>query len=489
MRRALVLAVLSIAMTGQSAAAKAPSRSRDFAAMGLAKSICSAVFVSGREPREALETSALKYVPARLLRRLLSGARGTRWSLDREHRSVSVAVDGFRAVAGFFGSQGCVLLPEVDGVYGKGSALRRLFFTPKTVTTSLPDPEDLPWPMGDAVDASPEAGVDAARLERAVAAAFADGAHTVAFVVLHHGRIVAERYDAGTTRETLIESWSFGKSLLATLVGVMVQRGELGLRDPVGLVEWQSDPADPRREIEVRHLMQMSSGLRCSGLGQPAAEWERAVPDHFYVTAGAIDAHRFAVSRPADAAPDEVALYRNCDVLVLGALLQRKIEAAGRDYFAWPQRDLFDELGIRKLIVEPDPYGNLLFSSHVYAAARDWMRIALLYLNDGMWQQERLLPAGFGEFVGTPAAAWRSRKLGDRALGRYGAMFWSNSDGTWSELPRSSYYMVGTGGQRLFIVPDRELAILRMGRPAGQTEGLLALQESLELLMPALGPR
>jgi CubicO group peptidase (beta-lactamase class C family) len=285
--------------------------------------------------------------------------------------------------------------------------------------------------MGDRLPKAPATGIDMERLESAVEAAFANPADlTAALVVVHRGRLVAERYALGTGRDTQLESWSMGKSVTATLVGMLVQEGELRLDQPAPVAEWRHH-GDPRGQITVAHLLRMSSGLRFSfptiegyeGTARPALAtllWS-GVPDHVRIYTGMEDVFRFAIDAPAEHTPGRVGRYRNSDPLVLGAIVRRILEARDDDYLSWPQRALFDRIGVRRQVLETDVHGNFILTGYDYGTARGWARLGLLYLNDGIWQGERLLPEGFVEFVSTPAPAW-SEPL-------YGGLFWLNRTG------------------------------------------------------------
>jgi CubicO group peptidase (beta-lactamase class C family) len=365
-----------------------------------------------------------------------------------------------------------------------------LAFDPVRVESSLPPPETLDWPMGDRLPKAPATGIDMERLESAVEAAFANPADlTAALVVVHRGQLVAERYALGTGRDTQLESWSMGKSVTATLVGMLVQEGELRLDQPAPVAEWRHH-GDPRGQITVAHLLRMSSGLRFSfptiegyeGTARPALAtllWS-GVPDHVRIYTGMEDVFRFAIDAPAEHTPGRVGRYRNSDPLVLGAIVRRILEARDDDYLSWPQRALFDRIGVRRQVLETDVHGNFILTGYDYGTARGWARLGLLYLNDGIWQGERLLPEGFVEFVSTPAPAW-SEPL-------YGGLFWLNRTGR-APLPDDTYWMGGDGEQRVTIVPSLDLVVVRLGHVAGGDTAVAGLARSLELVAAAVRGR
>ncbi|MCH7750221.1 MAG: serine hydrolase [Acidobacteria bacterium] len=443
----------------------------DFGAQGTAKVICSAVFVSGRDLDDAVRNSTPDFLPPADRRRLLAGDDAAVFlDLDRQEKMVRVTAHGFTGRAKYYGDQGCVILPP-----GAGG----VFFDPVEVRTTLPDAMTQPWPMGDAPTGAPwPAGIDRAAVTAATDAAFADGGLTAAFVVVHKGRIIAERYGQGADRDTQLESWSMGKSLTATLLGLLVEEGHLGLHDPAPVPLWRQDPEDPRSRIRVSDLMRMSSGLLFTHASQPRWEWGREIADHLYIYAGGIDAFHLSITRAAEFPPNTVGRYRNSDPLTIGYIIRHTVERMGKTYLTWPQQALFDRIGIREQVMEPDPYGNFLLTGFDYGTGRNWARLGLLYLQDGMWNGERLLPEGWAEFVSTPAPAWDQSQ--------YGGLFWVNGNQRWTALPRSAYYMSGAGGQHVIIVPTHDLVVVRMGHRRGQRVGVQALDTALGLLLDAI---
>ena len=150
----------------------------------------------------------------------------------------------------------------------------------------------------------------------------------------------------------------------------------------------------------------------------------------------------------------------------------------GEEYLTFPQRALFDRVGIRRQLLEPDAWGNFVLSGYDYGTARNWARLGMLYLNDGVFEGERVLPEGWAKLVSTPAPAWRAP--------RYGGMFWLNHTGQFN-LPADAYAMAGAGSQYTIIVPSLDLVVVRMGRLAGGGPGYQALNEALPALTKALG--
>lgn len=268
-----------------------------------------------------------------------------------------------------------------------------------------------------------------------------------------------------------------GKSITGTLVGRLIQMRAFELHDPAPIPHWQS-PGDPRAAIRIVDLMRMSSGLRFSR-GSP--EDAPGYHDHDLIYTGALDAFEFVSTRPLQFRPNTKGRYRNTDPLLLGLIIRDAVRRRGTEYLTWPQRELFDKVGIRRQVLETDPYGNFLLSGYDYGTARNWARLGMLYLNDGVWNGERLLPDGWTKFVSTPAAAWS-----DSA---YGGMVWVNAGGAWSHLPRDAFAFRGAGGQDTYVIPSRRAVVVRMGHFPGARVGGRDLQRALQLLMEAIPER
>jgi CubicO group peptidase (beta-lactamase class C family) len=434
---------------------------------GFAKIMCSAVFITGLDPDFAAENVGYFTSP------YAERAKVGKPVVDREAREVSITLpNGVTRVARHLGDQGCVTLPVgADDVS----------FTPVAVPRNLPDASTTPWPMGDRLPSDPlPAELDAAKVQQAIDAAFdpAD-AQTAAFVVTWRGRLIGERYGDGITETTPLESWSMGKSVTSTLMGVLIERGVYELWQPAPVPEWQ-EPGDPRAAIRIGDILQMSSGIRIRAPQDPDYDPALGYPDHLYLYTGSVNSFTWAATRPQQWPPATVGRYRNTDPVLVNYLNRLGVEKLGEEYHTFPQRALFDKIGVRTMVMETDPFGNFLTQGYEFASGRDWARLGNLYLQDGVWNGERILPEGYASFVSTLAPAWE-------ADGRpiYGGFFWLNGTGTFP-VPRDAYYMAGAGGQTTLIVPSHDLVVVRLGHYKGAQAGGQALRRALELLMEAV---
>ena len=444
-----------------------PGDALEHHAAGFAKVMCSAVFITGLDPGFAAENVGFFTAP------YAQRARVGKPAIDRAAKAVHITLpNGVKRTARYLGDQGCVTLPV-----GKDS----VNFTPVRVRSRLPDPSTQPWPMGDMLPEEPlPAALDAAKVKQAVDAAFEPAAAmTAAFVVTWRGRLIGERYGKGVTARTPLESWSMGKSLTAALMGILIKEGVYDLFQPAPIPEWQG-PGDPRAKIRIADLMRMSSGLRSRAPQDPDYDPSGPYPDHLYLYTGSVNSFHYAATRPLQWPPGTVGRYRNTDPVLVNYLVRLGVEKRGEEYLSFPQRALFDKIGIRTMVMETDPYGNFLAQGYEFASGRDWARLGNLYLQDGVWNGERILPEGYVKFVSTPAPAWVAD--GQRV---YGAFFWINGDGGFP-VPREAYYMAGAGGQTALIVPSRELVVVRLGHYRGGAYGFQSLSKALALLMEAV---
>jgi CubicO group peptidase (beta-lactamase class C family) len=434
-------------------------------AAGYASVLCSAVFVTGLDPAFAQESVGYFTAP------VASRAKLAPPEIDRRARAVRVTLpNGVVREARYFGSQGCVALPKGQTTVN---------FTPVTIKSTLPDARRRPWPMGDASAAQTPlpAELDAAKIKAALAAAFDPAEEmTAAFVATWKGRIIAEGYGPGITPHTPLESWSMGKSITATLMGMLIKDGVYSLDQPAPIPEWQT-PGDPRAAIRIRDLLNMSGGLRIRAHLDPGFDPNGPYPDHLFYYTGAVDTFKYAATRPVQYPAGQVGRYRNTDPVLVNYLIRLAVERRGENYLSYPQRALFDRLGIRSAVLEPDPFGNLILQGYGYLSARDWTRLGLLYLQDGVWNGERLLPEGFVTFASTPGPAWVADK---RPI--YGGFFWINGDRGYP-IPTDAYFMAGSGGQNVFIIPSHDLVVTRLGHYKGSLAGNTSVKKALTLLI------
>ncbi|WP_374274298.1 serine hydrolase domain-containing protein [Brevundimonas sp.] len=437
---AMMLAAPAAAQTDQQTAAPPDRHTLSLAAGYKAAFLCSGLFNAGLD-RETVAEDDL----TRIYVELRQPVQDLPAVIDREARTVSVAfAEDFPArVAVWRPHLGCVQAPP------GGNADTLL----PRVTVEGPDlaaTDALPWPMGDAgaAPAAPPSPALSALVDSAFdRASFGEGSETTAVIVVKDGRIIAEQYRDGFGPHVSQRTWSVGKSLAASVIGAAVMDGIIDVDAPAPVPEWRRD-GDPRGAITTEDLLHMASGLWTEGPGNRT--------DDVYF-GGTLVAERSA-GLPLEAEPGTRWRYANNDTL----LAMRGLRAAMNDddrYLAYPFQRVFWKIGMTRTVPETDWGGDFIFSSQVWTTARDLARLGLLYLNDGVWDGERVLPEGWADYVATPAPAQPSNAATGGA--GYGAQFWLF--GPDQDLPEGTYAAQGNRGQYLIIVPSRGVLIVRRG--------------------------
>jgi CubicO group peptidase (beta-lactamase class C family) len=272
---------------------------------------------------------------------------------------------------------------------------------------------------------------------------------TRAVVIVHKGRLIAERYGPGFTKDTPLLGWSMTKTVVNALVGILVEQGKMSPGDPVPIREW-SGAGDPRGKITVDHLLRMTSGLQFrEDYGDPLA-------DVIYMLLGVPDAAAYAASKPLEAEPGTRWKYSSGNTNILAYAIRQVVGEAG--YAEFPRRALFDRIGMTSAVMETDASGTFVGSSFMYATARDWARLGLLYLQDGVWAGRRILPEGWVRYTRSPTPSASRQQFGAHVWlqgGRYGR--------GGHRLPADTFHAIGHEGQFVTVIPSRDVVIVRLG--------------------------
>lgn len=411
-----------------------PAYLRALAAGYKASFLCSDIFTAGQS-----EAMIVKDDLARIYPELEPIIPGLATTIDRQAKTVSVTFDDKLPprIAAWRPHLGCAQLPI-------GASADVVAQLPRLDATA-PDLDAKPWPTGDH-DAAGKVSGDAKALDRAVTAAFdrrryGQGSETTALLIVQNGRIVAERYRDDFDMHMPQRTWSVGKSLAGTLVGVAAQQGKIDPDAPAPIPEWQS-PGDPRAAITTDQLLRMASGLHSDHAGNRT--------DAIYF--GGTSVTEQATGWPLEAAPGTRFRYANNDILLAARGLRAKL---GDDALGFPFTELLWKIGMTRTVPETDWQGNFILSSQVWTTSRDLARLGLLYLNDGVWNGERLLPKDWRARVSREGPAQPASGDG------YGATFWTFAKT--SGLPDDAIAMRGNRGQYVAIIPSRQLVIVRRG--------------------------
>ncbi|MEM1403120.1 MAG: serine hydrolase [Pseudomonadota bacterium] len=428
------------------------SANRDFIRNGVqAVLTCNGLFTSERSLEQVFEQEL-----AYLGERVVGTAEGGAYTIHGDERAVTVGEQDSSTpiTAAFREGIGCVVLAP-DQSLADIPSLPEL-----TLPTPVWEAARTPWPVGDA-DATGEAAseIDAAALQAASDWAFdrdTDEQDTISLIVLHKGKIIHERYADGFDQTTRTRTWSTAKSIAATLIGMKVDVGRLELDKPLRIA-WLPDiggSADPRDAITLRHVLNMSSGL--NPVDSFNREYATGSGLAYWAGASSVDGMR---NRGLMREPGTHWDYENYDTLLAVYALKQVVGV--ENYLAHPRKALLDRLGMRNTLLSTDRFGDFILSSQVYTNARDLARFGLLYLQDGVWEGERIVSSDWIKFVRTPAPASSVRGHD------YGGQFWLVPDDRKGEVPGDAYSTAGNRGQYVIIDPSHDLVIVRRGLDYG----------------------
>lgn len=306
--------------------------------------------------------------------------------------------------------------------------------------------DSVPYPFGHlpAKDTIfPE--IDYDKLQKAVSLAFANNEvqKTRTLVVLYKGHLLHENYIDGFDENTPILGWSMTKSVLATCFGVLEKQGKVEMDWKAPISEWQNDD---RKNITIDHLLRMQSGL----------EWEEVYTKISDVTQMLFlddDMTQAQKDKKAIAAPTEIWNYSSGTSNLLSGILRQQFRTH-QEYLDFPYNSLLDKIGAHSFLIEADLAGNYVGSSYAWANTRDWAKLGQLYLNKGNWNGEQLFKPDWVEYITKPTK---------HSNGTYGAHFWLNAEGNYPDVPKDLYSMNGYEGQYVFMIPSKDLVIVRTG--------------------------
>ena len=414
-----------------------------------AKNLASGIFVAGRS-QESLEDEDLNF----------SFIKFVHNEVDYENNEVTSRFLWGKSKAIYIPGFGCTLVKD----FTEDEIRNR----PYRVVKPLPaNPDTIPWPMGDAVADTIPPGIDMTKLKASVEQAIADTIPykgTFAVMVVYKGQPVAEVYRDDFSSDNRFLSWSMAKSFTNALVGIRVKEGKLDINKPLEIKEWQKDE---RKKITLNNLMHQNSGLA----------WNEAYGNLSDVT---IMLHKvgdmglYTLEKEYQYPADSVWIYSSGGTNLVSRILRQSFENDA-DYCAFPRKELFNKIGMTNAVFEVDASGTFVGSSYLYASLRDYARFGLLYLNNGNWLGNQILPQNWVKYTTVPA---------NDSKGQYGAFFWLNRSGEFPDIPkdgfyykspkggnicifpdvpRDMFYCEGHDGQFICIIPSKDLVVVRLG--------------------------
>jgi CubicO group peptidase (beta-lactamase class C family) len=435
----------------------------------VAKYLCSSTFVSKRNPKTVFQQDVAPVNPL---------AAYFTFAIDKQKKRVTAKLLGlFERTAVWREECGCTLAVGATEAQIRSQRPVAPDFVRKRPLHRL----NRPWPRGNAGPVKPETlGIDPLKLNRALDQAFAEPGpggrrRTRAVVVVYKGRLVAERYADGIDREMPLLGWSMSKSVTNAMVGILVKEGKLTIQQPAPVPEWRGTPR--KAGITIDQLLRMTSGLAFDEIYQPMAD----TPQMLYASR---DVAAFAAAKPLEAEPDSKWHYSSGTSNILARIVRRSVEKTYPHYYEFFYHKLFDRIGMHSMVMEPDASGTFVGSSYAFATALDWARFGLLYLQDGVWENQRILPPGWVAYSATPTAA--------APIGQYGAHFWLNAGATgnpairkWPHAPRDAFAALGYQEQQVIVIPSRKTVLVRFGattdRKAWDTDSFI---QSILMALP-----
>lgn len=399
-----------------------------------AKGMCSSVFIAGKDP-ERVSAEDLSFFPISLAKA----------KVNYEEKSVTAAILG---------------LAKRKAVFREGLGAVLVLDTPeeemRAASFEIPDPgyaqDTIPWPKGDVLPGSRPEGVNHTKLEAVIGEAFDPPdtdplKKTLGIAVVYQGELIAEKYLDGYDADTRFHGWSMSKSLTGALVGILVDEGKMDLQSEVNIPQWKEDD---RGSITLENLMQMNSGL----------EW---IENYFTISEVTLmlmqsdNMFEYAAGRPFEYPPGTHWNYSGGDVNLVSGLMRRAVEN-DEQYHRLPYTRLMHRIGMLNTLFETDAAGNFVSSSYCYGTTRDWARFGLLCLNDGIFTGDTILPRGWVDFLHSPAP--------NAPRVEYGGTFWlkeKNPENELYDVPDDIFFASGFAGQRVYVLPSRELVVVRMG--------------------------
>jgi CubicO group peptidase (beta-lactamase class C family) len=413
----------------------------------VAKYLCSSTFISRRNPETVFQHDIAPVNP-------IAGYFDS--TIDNERQKVTTSLFGFFSrTAVYRPGCGCTL------VFGTTEEkMRKQPLVSAGFAQNRPRHQGgLPWPRGNSGPVNPEdLGVNAPKLKEAVNEAFAEPfsgqqRNTRAVVVVYKGQLIAERYADGYNRNMPLMGWSMSKSITNALAGILVREGKLDIHQSAPVPLWEDKVEQSK--ITIDHLLRMNSGLEFDEVYQPLSGTTHMLYNSHSVAA-------YAAAKAMEAEPGSKWQYSSGTSNILAEILRRRMETLSAYYFDYLHDKLLYRIGMFSAVMEPDASGTFVGSSYTLATALDWARFGLLYLQDGLWHGEHILPAGWVSYSTTPTAG--------APKGQYGAHFWLNAGSAddsnnrrWPNAPKDAFAALGFQGQNLIIIPSRKTVLVRLG--------------------------
>lgn len=291
------------------------------------------------------------------------------------------------------------------------------------------------------------------------------GRRTDGLVIIKGGRLIYEKYARGydATRSHL--TWSVSKSLTSALAGVAVKLGRIKVENSICKYRAYHNPDICR--VTVENTLTFGTGLDW------AETYENDLPRASSVGAmlygeGRLDMAEFVAGHPFRADPGTLCTYSSGDSVLLSSVLTSTLQPVYGQ--AFPHTLLLNRLGMKNTALERDAKGTFVGSSYWYAPPREMARLGFLYLNDGCWEGDRLLPEGWVQKSTTVSDVFKKDRQDNDPDDRFGYAWYANvpvpelgMDKPYPDLPDDAYAARGHWGQSITVVPSMDTVVVRVG--------------------------
>lgn len=270
---------------------------------------------------------------------------------------------------------------------------------------------------------------------------------TKAFLVLKNDTLIYEKYWGGHTAETVSNSFSVVKTLVAILIGVAIEDGDIkSIDDPVSLYLPEFINKE-KEQLTIRHLLEMASGL----------DWEESAKNPFSDNAESYygsELRRLVLGQSMKSTPGKVFKYQSGNSQLLGYILE---SATGVDLSEYAEDKVWSKMG-----AEHDAYwsldktlGDEKAFCCMYATARDYAKLGKLILNKGRLNDEQIIPSWYFSEMVTPQQLTTREGIPNY---RYGLHTW-----TYLDPEGKVNYCRGVNGQYVITIPSENIVIVRLG--------------------------
>lgn len=401
------------------------------------KGMCSSVFLAGKSPEQVMAQD-LSFFPISL----------AKTKINYEEKSATSTVFGLaKRKAIFREGLGAVIVLESP----EEELLSKSF--------TIPDPgysqDTIPWPKGDILSEEKPASVNYKKLQAVIDSSFDQAGQdaykkTLGIAVVYNNELIAEKYYDQYNYTTKFHGWSMTKSVTGALAGILSDEGKLDITKPVDIPEWANDE---RKNITLENIIQMSSGLKWF-------ENYFTISDATLMLMQSEDMYSYIIKSELEHEPGTHWNYSSGDANLLSGIIRQTLKNDNY-YHALAYQKLFYRIGMLNTLVETDASGLFVASSYSYGSTRDWARFGMLFLNNGIFNGDTIISGDWVKFMKTPATA---------SEGTYAGTFWLDEpvpENSLTDAPDDLFFADGFLGQRIYIIPSKNLVVVRMGYGMG----------------------